>query len=869
MITEGHDPREPIGTLDFEGRTIPVLHGDSVAASLYRGGVRVFTRSFKYHRRRGLYCLTGDCPNCKLCVDGEGGVRACVKAAAPGQRVRREGGWPSVDHDVFGVFDRMHRLLPVGFYYKTMLRPRWLWPLAEPFLRRLASHAAVDLSVVPRRREARHLQPSVAVIGGGVAGLSAALSAAEAGESVVICDEGRIAEKIAPGPDRRRVEELAALVRSSKSITVFEDTPAIGVYEGPLVVLNEPTTLHLLHPARVVVATGAVEQHPVFPGNDLPGVWLGRGAARLAGAYKLSPGKRVVLIGSTREVSGHADVLRSIGADLTVADAKIIEARGRTKITDVVIDRGNGSETLRCDALVIALGLVPRADLALQAAGLPVTLIGDAASPGIELLAAEEQGRRAGRGDPVATEPIGDLPDAPHQGILCICEDVGMDELEQAWNEGFRSTEIIKRYTTATMGPCRGQLCHRPLRAFIASQSGATGPGSGATTARAPTRSITLEEVSAGVWPEPHQRTALHERHLQLGATMEPAGVWQRPRHYGDSRREYWAVRRNVSLMDVGTLGKFLVAGPDSVAFLEHLYPNRIADLKPGRIRYAVLLSEHGFVVDDGVVCSQDDGQWYLTFTSSGAATVESHLKDWAEAWNHEVYIADLTAASGAINVAGPHARELLQRLSSDALDNESFPYLHHRDVTIADVPCRAMRLGFTGELSYELHHVSTESERLWNALMEAGSDLGIRPHGLDALRVLRLEKGHIIVGQDTDFDSTPMRLNMDWAIKLDKPWFVGKNAIERAKTHALNRKLVAVSFSDHAPPEGAPLRSSGREVGYLTSSAWSPALECGVSLGWVECVDQVFPTEVESDGCVGTIVAHGFYDPEGERLRA
>jgi sarcosine oxidase subunit alpha len=777
-------------------------------------------------------------------------------------------------------------LLPVGFYYKTMLRPRWVWPVAEPWVRRFAGIGTIPAPGGAENRELRHLHPDLVVVGAGVAGLSAALAAAGAGRQVVVCDEGRLGEKIAPGPDRGRVEELAAQVASSASITLLERTPAIGIYEGPLVVLNGQSFLHLTHPEAVIVATGAVEEHGVFPGNDLPGVWLGRGAARLAGEHGIPPGRRVVLVGMTLEAAGHAETLRAAGADVTVTDGKIVEARGRNSVRSVVIDRGGAREEIPCDALVLSLGLAPRDGLALQAVGLPVVTVGDAASPGLDLTQAEEQGRRAGIGaDPqwvptpsptgaaqtgaVGAVPLWRSPQAPLGGIVCLCEDVGVDELEQAWQEGFRSTEIAKRYTTATMGPCQGAMCHRHLCAFIASRSDATGPASGPTTARPPTRGITLEQVAAGVRDEVHQRTALHDRLLELGATMEPSGVWRRPRRYGDVLDEYWAVRRGVSVMDVGTLGKFMIAGPDATDFLERLYPCKIGDLQPGRIRYALLLGEHGFVIDDGIVCALARGRWYITFTSSGAATVEATLRDWAETWGHEVHIVDLTVAWGAINVAGPRSRELLRRLSPDILDNETFPYLHQRDITVAGVPCRAIRLGFVGELSYELHHPSGRSVELWDALLEAGRELDIRPHGLDALRLLRLEKGHIIVGQDTDFDATPAKLNMGWAVRLEKPWFVGKRGIERANAHDPPRRLVAVSFPGRAPREGAPLVAAGRDVGFLSSSAWSPVLGCGVSLGWVSRLNGSFPTELESDGVAGNVVKQPFYDPKGDRLRA
>jgi sarcosine oxidase subunit alpha len=407
------------------------------------------------------------------------------------------------------------------------------------------------------------------------------------------------------------------------------------------------------------------------------------------------------------------------------------------------------------------------------------------------------------------------------------------------------------------------------VRAFVSARPGATGPGAGPTTARPPVRGITLEQVAAGEGEPIEHHTALHERHLELGAIMEPAGIWQRPERYGAVLDEYEAVRNAVSVMDVGTLGKFLLAGPDASEVVDRLYPCHVRDLQPGRFRYALCLGEHGYVVDDGLVCALEDGRWYLTFTSSGGATVEASVRDWIETWELEAHLVNLTVTWGAINVAGPRARDLLARLCDDPIDGDSFPYLRHRELTVAGVPCRAIRLGFVGELSYELHHRSSDSVRLWDALLEAGQELGIRPHGLEALRLLRLEKGHVIVGQDTDFDSTPEKLNMPWAVKLEKPTFVGRAALKRLEGVEPERKLVALRFEGEPPPEGAALTASGRYVGHLTSARRSPVLGHGVALGWTVRVDGAFPERFESVGAVGTVVSHAFYDPEGARLRA
>ncbi len=855
-----------MSSLDFESRAVAVQAGDTVASALFRAGVRTFSRSFKYHRRRGLYCLTGDCPNCLVNVDGEPCVRACTHPAEGVRRVKRENGWPSVERDFLALADRFHFLLPVGFYYKALLQPRWLWPAVEPLFRKIAGLGEIDVSAAPDDRELRNLHADVLVIGGGVAGLAAAHQAAEAGMSVILCDEDRIGARVPPGRTRSRIDQLAAELRGKPGVTLLESAPAIGIYEGPLVPVDSPVFLNLVHPGRVVVATGAVETHDVFPGGDLPGVWLGRGAARMAGVHKVAPGRKAVVVGAHHEVDDQVAILESIGVETTAAgDVRIEGALGRKSVLAVSLE---GRGRLSCDALVISRAFAPRDSLLRQGQGLPVVGAGQVVLPGCSLEEAEASGRQAVSGK--ASAPL--APPAPirgRAGFVCLCEDVAVEDLELAWAEGFQSTELLKRYTTTTMGPCQGTLCHAHMQQFVAGKAGASKIASGPTTARPPVRGITVEHAASGERAEVHQRTALHQRHLSMGATMEPTGPWRRPQHYGKVEDEYWAVRRSVSVMDVGTLGKFLVGGPDVVEYLERLYPCSVRDLAAGRIRYALLLGQHGFVIDDGLICALDGGRYYLTFTTGGADQAEAYLRDWIETWGLEVYLVNRTAALGAINVAGPKARELLSKLSKDPLDNPAFPYLHHREIEVAGVPSRAIRLGFVGELSYELHHPSSRSVELWDSLLEAGKDLNIRPHGLDALRLLRLEKGHVIVGQDTDYDSTPAKIGMPWAVKSSKPYFVGRTALQRIQEVPMHRRLIAVRFEGQPPVEGSPLSAGGQHVGHLTSSRFSPVLGCGVALGWSLRAGADFPDTVEVNGSRGSVVHGPFYDPAGEKLRA
>ena len=174
-------------------------------------------------------------------------------------------------------------------------------------------------------------------------------------------------------------------------------------------------------------------------------------------------------------------------------------------------------------------------------------------------------------------------------------------------------------------------------------------------------------------------------------------------------------------------------------------------------------------------------------------------------------------------------------RRTRDPVDAQAIPYGGLREIVVAGVPCLAIRVGFVGELSYELHHPSRQSEALWDALLDAGCALDIRPHGLDALKLLRLEKGHILIGQDTDFDTTPSKVGLDFAVKMNKPDFVGRTALQRIATLPRERSLLAMTFAGpRAPEEGAQLFAGGAHVGNLTSSRFSPALGCSVALGWV-----------------------------------
>ncbi len=633
----------------------------------------------------------------------------------------------------------------------------------------------------------------------------------------------------------RAGREAARAARSAgHEVVTFDNADGqdvVGLYPGPLVVARTADGMIQARPRlEVVVATGAIELQPVAPGCDLRGLVTRRGATRLALAGVDLGG--VVAIGTppdgvTAEAVGGAVVRFEPRAD------------DRHRLGAVVVRNDHGIERrVACDTASIGLGLTPRDALLRLGRGMGVRGVGDVTLP--------------------AT-----LPSPPVAGIVCPCLDVTVSDLTSVHARGFRDLELVKRATLAGTGPCQGAVCVPHLRSFLAHGGAALQP---AFTARPVTRPVTVGEAASGAHLQATARTGLDSEHRRLGARMDRLGGWWRPWTYGDGVAEYAAVREAVSLGDVSTLGKVRVSGPDAVRLLEQLYPTRVATLAPGRSRYALLLNERGHVIDDGMICRESETRFTLTFTSGGATQAESWIRDWAETIDADVRILNQTWSLGAINVTGPHATLLLEHAGV----RDPPAYLRHRLATVAGVRCRILRLSFTGEVSYELHHDVAQSVVLWRRLLERGRDLGVRPHGIETLMTLRLEKGHLIVGQDTDFDSTPRRLGLEGMAHLDKPDFVGRRALLRTNRLPLDRRLVGLEMAGVAPAEGALVWADATAVGQVTSSAWSPALGKTVMLGWVRTSsDGALPDEVIVDGRAARRVTTPFYDAGGDRARA
>ncbi len=380
---------------------------------------------------------------------------------------------------------------------------------------------------------------------------------------------------------------------------------------------------------------------------------------------------------------------------------------------------------------------------------------------------------------------------------------------------------------------------------------------------------------------EPTRLTSMHRRHEELGAQFMTAGLWLRPAYYGardDAPRaiedEVRAVRNAAGIIDVSTLGGLDIRGPDAAAFIDRMYTWAYEKQPVGRARYTLMTDIAGVIIDDGVACRLAPNHYYVTATTSAVDQVYRAMTWFNVQWKMDVDVANVTAAYSAVNLAGPKAREIVQSLTSDIdFSKDAFPYMAVRSGTLAGIPVRVLRVGFVGEAGYEIHCPSGYGEALWDTLMAAGKPHGLKPFGVEAQRILRLEKGHIIVGQDTDGLTSPVEAGMEWALAKKKPFYVGKRSIEMQVAKGVTRRLVGFTASGAGPsPKDCHLViKDGEIVGRITSVVKSPTLGKVIGLAYLPpaMAETGQRFEIRVDGGVmvaAEVVPTPFYDPDNAR---
>ncbi len=699
------------------------------------------------------------------------------------------------------------------------------------------------------------------------------------------------------------IDRAVSELRQMRNVRLLTEATGIGYYDHDLIAISErlPVSkdggsvrerLWKVRAARTVLAMGAIERPLVFKNNDRPGIMLASAALTYLDRFGVMPGREIVIATTNDSAYFAAAALHRAGATikaildsrsekyvsssvLAALDGVPIEfesapfaATGRKRIRGVIPGRLDQTSAMaerlapiECDTLLMSGGWSPVVHLHSQAGGkllfdearatfLPVGTSQNAECVG----AASGDHLYQGNVRPVWTMN-GPNTEPSSSAWVDFQNDVTAADIAIAARENFHSVEHLKRYTTLGMATDQGKTSNINGLAVMGSLL-LREPGQvGTTTFRPPYNPTTIgvfAGVRTGAEIHPEQRLCAHDAHLVLGAQMDDYGRWRRPAFYsrvGESEadavaREALAVRNGVGLFDASSLGKIEVLGRDAGEFLDRIYVGTMSTLKVGRCRYGLMLNEHGTVFDDGVVARMADDHFLVGATSGHASLVSRHLEEWLQCEWMDLQVAtlDVTTSWSTLNLAGPLSRDVLTALDSDIdFSADALPHLGWVRGKLLGVDCRIQRVSFSGELSYEISVPWFFGASLHRQLVAAGTRYGITPFGIEALMTLRIEKGFLHVGSETDGTTLPQDFGYERMIARKATDFVGKRSTMRPDGRREDRRqFVGVDALDgsvlpiggHIVEAGA--KGPGRTQGWITSSAYSPSLETGVALAMV-----------------------------------
>jgi sarcosine oxidase subunit alpha len=947
----------------FNGRAYSGLHGDTLASALLANDVRLLGRSFKLHRPRGVFSCGVEEPNAIVDV-GAGArrtpnVRATLLPLAQGLTATSVNCWPSVGFDVGAVTGAFAAVLPAGFYYKTFKWPSWR--LFEPAIRRMAGLGIAPNGPDPDHYEELAAEADVLVVGGGVAGLAAALASARAGARTLLVEGSAHLGGTGSLHGDAEVERLAAAVQDA-GVRILTRAVAFGVYDHNLVCALETVSreggedlpacvlrerLWRIRARTIVAATGAIERPLVFPDNDRPGVMLAGAALEYALAYGVACGRRAVIAAASDSAYTTAAALRAAGIEVvaiverraeaaSAAEAHGIRVLTGAAITGVIGQRavrgchvqvaagnragGARQEQLECDLILTAGGFAPAVHLHSQAGGRlrwlaeAAMFVPDGRVPGLVSVGscagvfshevarahATAVGEAIARGLPPPAAPLGVGGSAevfaPLSGVrgkqfVDLQNDVSVQDVALAARENYRSVEHLKRYTTTGMGTDQGKTSNINALLLMGAYTDRAPAEVGTTRFRPPFAPVTLGAIAgrrAASLYRPLRELPARAWHAERGALFETYGDWRRPAAYpraGESvevaaYREAGTVRERAGLYDGSPLGKLEIYGPDAAAFLDLMYVGTMSTLAIGQARYGVLLNEHGTLVDDGIVARLGEQHYWVNTSTAGAERTASAFEEWlqCEFVKLRVLVTPVTSRWANVTVAGPRAWQWLESVGfADSLAPSSMKHMTMRAGLLDGVPLRALRASFSGELGYELNVPADHAASLFTRLWERAAEVGATLYGIEALQVLRVEKGYLHIGTDTDGTTLPADVGLARGIDRKTTAFVGRRSLSRPAARDPERlQLVGLQSLDgrtllpvgaHIAPHAPPAPIDGR----VTSSCLSPALGRPIALALLTRGAQRIGERVVvyhlGTATLAQVVRTPFFDPEGTRV--